>query len=113
MQVVYQDEIEEHTVNACGKTMVPCTLECGKIMRREELPSHYTRYCPFRKQRCQLCNDEMDYKTVYRHTTRLCPLRIVQCGRSCGASMKAVNKAIHELEICPLRPDVCRKCGLE
>lgn len=91
---------------------MPCVLDCGKIVRREELPSHYARYCPFRKQKCELCGDEMDYKTVYRHTNRLCPLRLVPCGRECGVILKAVDKAAHELEQCDLRPDTCDRCGL-
>lgn len=112
IMVVCQDDVTEHLKSVCGRTEMVCELGCGKTLAREEWPSHAYKYCPFRRQRCALCGEEMDYRVVHRHTNRLCPLRQVPCGRECGAMMTSVERLAHEAGDCPLKPATC-KCGME
>uniref|UniRef100_A0A1X7V5S3 RING-type E3 ubiquitin transferase n=1 Tax=Amphimedon queenslandica TaxID=400682 RepID=A0A1X7V5S3_AMPQE len=93
--------IDTH-LNSCPYQQVPCTNECGAMVRRGELKTHLTDKCHKRIAHCQYCKKEGPWKLIVSESHHdKCPDVPIQCSNEgCNEKIPRRSLASHN-ETCP------------
>ncbi|XP_011405862.1 PREDICTED: TNF receptor-associated factor 5-like [Amphimedon queenslandica] len=94
-------DIDTH-LNSCTYHLVPCTNECGAMIRRSSLKTHLTDTCLERIVKCQYCKQRGTYQqiTSSSHFDE-CPDLPIQCSNEgCNEKILRRSLASHN-ETCP------------
>jgi len=118
-QNIPANTIPKHDAEECPKRMVKCENRyrgCLETLPFDELHSHQTHRCMYRRDQCRLCGRSMLHHQRDEHEADLCPLRMVSCsapvGLGCGEVLRAQDMRDHLKHHCSLRLVKCRVgCG--
>ncbi|XP_011407488.1 PREDICTED: TNF receptor-associated factor 4-like [Amphimedon queenslandica] len=94
-------DIDTH-LHSCPYQLVPCTNECGAMIRRSSLKTHLTDNCTQRIVNCQYCKQRGTYQliTSSSHFDE-CPDLPIQCSNEgCNEKILRHSLASHN-ETCP------------
>uniref|UniRef100_A0A1X7TA19 RING-type E3 ubiquitin transferase n=3 Tax=Amphimedon queenslandica TaxID=400682 RepID=A0A1X7TA19_AMPQE len=95
------NDIDTH-LNSCTYHLVPCTNECGAMIRRSSLKTHLIDNCRNRSVRCSYCLKEGPYQLITSSShLRKCPYIQIQCNnKGCHEIIYQCSLASHN-ETCP------------
>ena len=128
---------EDH-LDKCGYVNEKCKLNCGTVLRREELESHekenctqrvvkcdhcdknfkscqlngHLEKCPKMKVSCSLCGTKIRRDKMGRHLKYDCGMVQETCKLGCGVELTRNKLEIHEKENCIQRKIRCEYCSI-
>ena len=91
--------IQEHLDNSCQYHNIPCLLNCGQKMMRQNLQDHINSNCPLRQISCQYCTEVLQYKVLHEHY-QSCKAVPLICPNVCGAVYLQKETIEEHLEEC-------------
>ena len=101
-------DLQSHLKEGCPYGITNCTLGCGNIMQRRELPDHLQHHCFLRKVECEYCGLEGAYEVIVDEHYEQCPKVPVMCPNACSnATFQREDLAAH-IETCPLENIPCQ-----
>lgn len=109
-------DIDNHlrSGDGCQFEDVLCTNECGKVLKRFNLPYHLDSHCPNRKISCKYCYAKIEQKFIDGKHKDVCPKFPLSCPNKCKVeSILRENLQKHLNDECILQNVECsNKCGL-
>ena len=129
---------EDH-LDKCGYVNEKCKLNCGTVLRREELERHekenctqrvvkcdhcdknfkscqlngHLEKCPKMKVSCSLCGTKIRRDKMGRHLEYDCGMVQDTCKLGCGVELTRNKLEIHEKENCIQRKIRCKYCSID
>ncbi|XP_003388779.1 PREDICTED: TNF receptor-associated factor 4-like [Amphimedon queenslandica] len=96
------NDIDTHLINSCTYQLVPCTNECGEMIRRSSLKTHLTDNCTKQMVNCQYCKRKGLWKLIASEShLDECPDLLIQCSNEgCNKKILRRSRASHN-ETCP------------
>ena len=92
------NDCEEH-LETCGYVRDLCKFGCEAVLHRNELRAHEEDNCPYRKVKCEHCNQYFTFCDLTTHHKE-CPKLKVSCELKCGVVMCREDMAQHLEQEC-------------
>ena len=130
------EDCENH-LDTCGYVYETCKLNCGEVLRREELERHekencssqvkcdhcdenfifrelngHLEKCPRMKVSCDLCGTKITREEMEQHLKHDCGMVQETCKLGCGVELTRGENSNH-LKECPLLKVTCYRCSVE
>ena len=112
-KVIRREDVTQHLQQECGLVEETCELGCGMQITRDKLKMHMTGTCVQRELLCEHCEELMK---VYDMTThhKECLKMTVSCELNCGMDMCREDVTQHLNQECGLVVEACNLgCGME
>ena len=132
------EDCEIH-LDTCGYVYEMCKLNCGEVLRREELERHekenclqrvekcdhceesliscelpgHQKKCPKMKVLCDLCGTRIRREEMELHLDYDCGMVQEKCELGCGEELTRDKLRIHEKENCVQRIIQCEYCSID
>ena len=105
-------DISNH-LEVCPRMIVPCELECGVVMCRENMAQHLEQECGLVEEMCELgCGMKLTRDELKIHIMDTCVQREIPC-EHCKKDFKYCDMSIH-LDECPEMEVLCKlNCGIK
>ena len=91
--------VQEHLDNSCQYHDIPCSMNCGEQMMRQNLQSHVNNDCPLRRVSCRYCKAILKHKMLHDHY-QSCKAVLLICPNVCGAGYLLEEIMDKHLEEC-------------
>ncbi|RYH30566.1 hypothetical protein EON65_04750 [archaeon] len=96
---------------------ISCALQCGAIVKREDMMTHIRDYCSLRTVQCRQCHKIVVLSQVQYHDRTACVQRTVGCVNAfqgCGCLLTPSYMEQHLRFHCDFRLAMCRQyCGTQ
>lgn len=103
-------EVRDHVMKEDGCPVVSVKCQCGQVVVRGNLPSHYRNDCPLTPQMmtCPHCDLRGEKKVIDGEHKELCPKYPLSCPNNCGIDNIPRNQvSAHVDDECPLQLVPC------
>ena len=104
----------ENHLDTCGYVYETCKLNCGEVLRREELEKHEKENCTQRQVKCDHCDENFISCELDGHLKK-CPKMKVSCILAgCGTKITREEMELHLKHDCGMVQEMCKLgCGVE
>ena len=104
----------ENHLDTCGYVYEMCKLNCGEVLRREELERHGKENCTQRQVKCDHCDENFISREFDGHLQK-CPKMKVSCIIvGCGTKITREDMELHLDHDCSMVQEKCKiGCGVE
>ena len=102
----------ENHLDTCGYVDEMCKLNCGEVLRREELERHEKENCKQRVVKCDHCDENCISCELNKHLDK-CPKLKVPCDL-CGTRIAREIMELHLKHDCGMVQEICKLgCGMK
>ena len=104
----------ENHLDTCGYVDETCKLNCGEVLRREELERHEKENCLERQVKCDHCDENFISRELNGHLKK-CPKMKVSCDLvGCDTKITREDMELHLKYGCGMVEETCELgCGVE
>ena len=100
-------KLEDH-VATCGMRNIECPLECGVIVKQQNLDDHIKNSCTCRQTLCEHCYMTGEHHVIMGQHRDQCPKLPLSCPNDCGLTDIIRSEMDEHLKKCPLQKAICK-----
>ena len=105
-KVIRREDVTQHLQQECGLVEEICELGCGMQITRDKLKMHMTGTCVQRELLCEHCEERIKFCDMTTHNKE-CLKMTVSCELNCGVDMCREDVTQHIRETCPEEEIAC------
>ena len=107
------EDCENH-LDTCGYVYETCKLNCGEVLRREELKGHEKENCLERQVKCDHCDENFISRELDGHLEKCPKTKVVCILVGCGTKITREDMELHLEYYCGMVQETCKLgCGVE